>query len=293
MLQKMGKFGIVVLKDFGSILSMRPEAKAEILAALREIYDGAWTRQVGTDGGITLTWAGKIGLIFAATEAYDDHHSVIGSLGDRFLLCRLKSMDKGLLKKALNHTGAATREMRDELATAVTEMFGKDLPEPPPLTDEEVKRLDDVVALAVRLRAHVNRDRFSREIESIHGAEGPGRIGLCLERLLAGLTVIGVPRPDALRIVENIALDSTPPIRRHAFELLDNIPVTTRVIANGLKLPTVTARRALEDLAAYGLAIRFRAVDQDGNDKKGGADQWTVGPEWTNWRSEWEATAKR
>ena len=34
-------FGIIVLKDFGSILSMRTESKAEILAALREIYDGA------------------------------------------------------------------------------------------------------------------------------------------------------------------------------------------------------------------------------------------------------------
>jgi hypothetical protein len=39
LLQKIGVFGFLVLKDFGSILSMRPDHKAELLAALREIYD--------------------------------------------------------------------------------------------------------------------------------------------------------------------------------------------------------------------------------------------------------------
>jgi hypothetical protein len=38
LLNQIGAFGVISLKDFGSILSMRPDAKAEILAALREIY---------------------------------------------------------------------------------------------------------------------------------------------------------------------------------------------------------------------------------------------------------------
>ena len=36
--------GLLCLKDFTSTLTMRPENKAEVLAALREIYDGKWTR---------------------------------------------------------------------------------------------------------------------------------------------------------------------------------------------------------------------------------------------------------
>src|SRR5262249_17979351 len=43
LLRQIGDFGIIVLKDFGSVLSMHPETKAETLAALREVYDGAWT----------------------------------------------------------------------------------------------------------------------------------------------------------------------------------------------------------------------------------------------------------
>jgi hypothetical protein len=291
LLRKIGNFGILVLKDFGSILSMRPDAKAEVLAALREVYDGSWTRHLGTDGGKTLSWEGKVGLIFAATEAYDDHHSIIGSLGDRFLLCRLNPSYGGQLKKALDHTGATTKIMRAELADAVAGLFHSPLKDPLPLSDDELGRLDDVVGLATRLRAHVNRDRYSRDIESIHGHEGPARMGLCLERLFAGLNAIGLDRKHAVRIVEDIALASTPPIRRHAFELLSETPATTREIAQALKLPTTTTRRALEDLSAHGLAARARALDEDGEEKKGGADLWTVDPDWSDWRQKWQATS--
>jgi hypothetical protein len=291
LLAKIGEFGILVMKDFGSILSMRPEAKAEIIQALREIYDGTWTRHFGTDGGKSLPWAGKLGLIFGATEAYDDHHAVIGSLGDRFLLYRLRSSYGGQLKKAFDHTGETTKAMREELAAAVAGLFARPLGVPPPLTEDEFERLDKVVSLAVRLRAHVNRNRYSREIESIHGAEGPGRIGLCLERLLAGITVIGLDRNEAMRLVEDIALDSTPPIRRHAFEALTDKPTKTRDIAKGLKLPTTTTRRALEELVAQGLATRSRAKTDNDAEKEGGADLWALDPEWQDWPAYWRQQA--
>src|SRR5207342_2151734 len=71
LLRQIGEFGIISLKDFGSVLSMRPDAKAEVLAALREVYDGAWTRHLGSDGGRTLAWKGKVGLVFGATGVID------------------------------------------------------------------------------------------------------------------------------------------------------------------------------------------------------------------------------
>jgi hypothetical protein len=290
LLNKIGTFGILLLKDFGSILSMRPDAKAETVAALREVFDGSWTRHLGTDGGRTLSWSGKVGFIFGATEAYDDFHGVIGSLGDRFLLCRLGPSFGGQLKRAMDHRGAATKTMREELGAAVAGLFTAALPEPPPLSDDEFQRLEDVVSLAVRLRAHVNRDRYSREIESIHGHEGPGRIGLCLERLLGGLGGIGVPRKHAMRIIEDITLDSTPPTRRHVFEMLTETATETRVIAIALRLPTTTTRRTLEDLAAQGLAVRTRGKTAEGEAKKGGADLWEIDPEWADWNAKWAGT---
>ena len=282
LLRKIGDFGVLVLKDFGSILSMQRDGQAETLAALREIYDGSWTRHVGSDGGKTLHWQGKLGLVFGATEAFDDRHAVISSLGDRFLTCRLNpASGRQQLKAAFDHTGATTDTMRAELAEAVAGLFAVAANKAPrPLAETERERLGDAVKLAVRLRAHVNRDARSREIESIHGAEGPGRIGLCLERLLAGLDVIGLDRDAALTLVQTVARHSCPPIRVKAFDLLNDAPQTTRAIADELRLPTTTTRRILEDLLAQGLAVRERGKDEAGEEKKGGADEWRLDAAW-------------
>jgi bifunctional DNA primase/polymerase-like protein len=129
LLRQIGDFGILALKDFGSILSMHTDAKAEVLAALREIYDGAWTRHLGSDGGRTLAWKGKVGLLFGATGVYDSHYSVIGALGDRFLLSRLVPAGRGQFDQALKHGGAATSQMRKELADAVARLFAGRQPE--------------------------------------------------------------------------------------------------------------------------------------------------------------------
>jgi hypothetical protein len=95
---------------------------------------------------------------------------------------------------------------------------------------------------------------------------------LSLERLLAGLDVIGCDRAVALRVVERVALDSVPPLRRQALDAVrkQRLPADTKAIAEAIGLPTVTTRRVLEDLAAYGLVVR----DSQG---QGHADTWTVG----------------
>jgi hypothetical protein len=277
LLRQIGDFGIVALKDFGSILSMHPERKAEVLAALREVYDGAWTRHLGTDGGRTLEWKGKLGLIFASTGVIDSHYSVIGAMGDRFLLSRLAPANEGQFARALQHVGDATKQMRKELAEAVSRLFAGRRAEPRAINQDEAERIDRVVSLVVRLRGAVERDRHSREIEAVHGAEGTARVGLALERLLAGLDTLGVDRAVAGDVIEAVAMDSVPPLRRRAYEHLcaardvtgQPSAIETSKVAEALGLPTNTVRRGLEDLTAYGLAQR---------EKQGGgkADLWTA-----------------
>jgi hypothetical protein len=258
LLRQIGDFGVIVLKDFGSILGMHAETKAETLAALREVYDGAWTRHLGTDGGRTLAWQGKIGLIFAATEVIDAHHSVIGSMGDRFLLSRLApAAGKLQFPRALNHVGATTKQMRQELAEAVARLFAGRRTDPQPIGKDEIEQISSVISLAVRLRGAVARDRGTKEIEAIYGVEGTARIGLTLERLLAGLDTLGVNRTVALEVVKTVALDSVPPLRRRAYECVCKYRnVETADVAIELGLPTNTTRRILEDLAAHNLVTR-------------------------------------
>jgi hypothetical protein len=271
-----GGFGIICLKDFGSVLSMHAETRAETLAALREVYDGAWTRHLGSAGGKTLAWKGKVAIIFAATEVIDTHHAVIGAMGDRFLLSRLKPVaGRKQFTRALKHVGGSISQMRKELAGAVNRLLAKRRTEASQINDKEADAIGKAIALAVRLRGAVMRDYRSREIEQILGAEGTARIGLALERLLAGLETLGMNRTAALDVVKDVALDSVPPLRRRAY---DYVPkdgtVETTAVAVELGLPTTTTRRILEDLAAHGLVVRI-------SQGSGKPDRWN--------RADWEA----
>jgi hypothetical protein len=273
LLRQIGDFGIIVLKDFGSILSMHTETRAETMAALREIFDGHWTRVLGTGGGKTLTWAGKVGLVFASTGVIDSYYSVIGAMGDRFLFCRMApTAGQAQFTRALDHVGATTAQMRKELAEAVAQLFAGRATQPRPISKDEINGIGQAISLVVRLRGAVERDRRTRELEAIYGAEGTARVGLALERLLAGLDTLGVERETAMAVVVSVAMDSAPPLRRRAYECVCRYRnVETADVAIELGLPTVTARRILEDLAAYGLVTRY-------SQGQGKADLWDKAP---------------
>ena len=71
LLRKIGDRGLLVVKDVTSILSMNNDTRAKVLSALREIYDGRWYREVGSEGGHTLEWRGRLVVIGAVTTAWD------------------------------------------------------------------------------------------------------------------------------------------------------------------------------------------------------------------------------
>lgn len=271
LLREIGEFGVVICKDFGSVLSMNRDGRASTLAALREIFDGSWTRYVGVDGGKALHWSGKLGLLAGATPVLDRHHAVLASLGDRFVLCRLPEPTDKQAERALEYVGEQETIMRRELAEAVAALFAGRRNEPQPLADHERRSLIDVAGLVTRARSAIERDRFTREIELVPGAEGPARLVRTLERLLAGLDSLGCDRQLALQVVRRVALDCIPMLRRRALERLADSPApeTTKTVAETLDLPTNTVRRVLEDLTAYGLVARYGKGE-------GNADTWTL-----------------
>jgi predicted ArsR family transcriptional regulator len=72
-----------------------------------------------------------------------------------------------------------------------------------------------------------------------------------------------------MAVVLSVAMDSVPPQRRAAFDCVQKYgEVETKDVAIALGLPTVTVRRVLQDLAAYGLMERRTKAGQ------GSADLW-------------------
>ncbi len=253
LLHSIGDRGIIVCKDFGSVLSMHTDARSRVLAALREVYDGEWTRHVGTDGGRTLHWEGRVGLVGGCTPSIDRHHAVMGAMGERFTLYRLPKIDgKIQARAAIRHAGRE-REMRGELAQAASEIL-ENLSEPQDLNSDEMDYLIDLAAFVVRARSAVERDGYSREIELVSEPEAPGRLIIVLTRLLDGLDAIGCDRTTAFAVVTKAAMDSIPALRMTVLDaLLEHGQLDTNQAAAAARHPSTTTRRALEDLVAHHL----------------------------------------
>ena len=215
LLKEIGEFGIIVCKDFTSVLNMHREQRQAVLAALREIYDGSWTRVLGTDGGRTLSWKGKVGFLGGVTPTIDTHHSVMATMGERFVLYRMSAADEEQqARAALAHARHGAR-MRDDLSSAVNDFFKGSSLEDVPTGPTEETYLVTLAQLVARCRSAVERDSYGREIELIPDPEAPGRIVIVLDRLRAGLRAIGVSHPEVWRILRKVALDCVPVIRRH------------------------------------------------------------------------------
>ena len=258
---------ILLCKDFGSVLSMNRDARASVLAALREVYDGSWTRHLGTDGGRTLSWEGKVGLLGGVTPAVDSHHAVMGSLGERFLLFRLPEVDADAqAHRALEHLGNE-RKMRVDLARTASDVLQS--VETAKLTAPAIETLsDELVALAtltVRARSAVERDAYSREVTLIPQSEAPARFTLVLLRLWNGLRAIGLDEQRTRDVVAKAALDSMPQVRRQVLQAL--VERSGRVVlsdlAEAIGYPVTTSRRACEDLAGHGLVERIHSGNGD------------------------------
>jgi hypothetical protein len=263
LLRAIGNRGFLSLKDFTSILSMPRETRQQTLAALREIHDGKWERGVGTDGGQTLSWEGKLGLIAACTASIDDHRAVMSAMGERFLFHRMPSMDadeqESAARKAAGNSGRES-DLRSQLAEATLRFF-ETLPDPPARSGAEHGRyIEGLATLIARCRSAVTRDGNGREIVNIHDAESPARLSGQFTRLDAGLARIGVPASRRYGLVKKTALDCIPPVRARVLAELAKTgsAVVIGRLVTSTGYPKTTVWRAIEELRAH------QVVERDG-----------------------------
>jgi len=257
LLRRLGDRGILVVKDVTSILSMNRDTRASLLAALREVHDGRWERNVGTDGGRSLLWTGRIVIIGAVTTAWDRAHDVIASMGDRFVIVRMDSTGTvGRLsagRRACRNTGEE-EQMRTELAAAAAGVLATVDPRTVgALTKREQERLlraADVVTLA---RTGVEYDYRGNVIDA-HAPEMPTRFLKQLTQMVRGGLAIGLTRSAALRLAIRCARDSMPPLRLAILDDVAMFPASqTRDVRKRLEKPRATVDRQLQSLHMLGV----------------------------------------
>ena len=256
LLRKIGSRGLLVIKDVTSILSSDRNIRGSVLAAIREIYDGRWERNVGTDGGQTMTWVGRIIIIGAVTTAWDSAHSVVAAMGDRFVSLRIDS-NSGRVQsgtRAMRNTGVEI-EMRKELADAVGGLVAHASTDETKLSDSEIEQLLKVADIVTMARTAVERD-YRGEVAYGHAPEMPTRFAKQLAQMVRGGVAIGMSREQAMTLAIRCARDSIPPLR---LEILLDIAMNPDSDVTGVRKritkPWHTTKRELDALHMLALLV--------------------------------------
>jgi hypothetical protein len=274
LLRKIGDRGIMVIKDVTSILSSDRNVREAVLAALREVHDGRWERNVGSDGGQSITWEGRIVIVGACTTAWDTAHGVVSTMGDRFVIKRIDSdTEAGRMAagaRALRNTGSEIR-MRQELAKAVGGVVASANTDDIPLTSDENGELLRAANVVTRARTGVVLN-YQGEVINAHAAEMPTRFAKQLQQIVRGGVAVGMNREYAMVLALGCARDSIPPLRREI--LLDiakhpnSRPGDTRKRINK---PWTTAKREMDALNYIGILVCDEGIEtgagRDGKDR--------------------------
>lgn len=295
LLRKVGASGVVVLKDFTSILSMSRDPRSEVLAALREVYDGRWERNVGVDGGRSLTWVGRIVLIGAVTTAYDAAHGVIAAMGDRFVLVRMdSSTDRaGSGRQALRNVGREVT-MRADLATAVGKVLAAvDPSRVSPLGEDVETLLIDLADVVTRSRTAVERDQIGRVVDA-HAPEAPTRLLKQLVQIVRGGLAVGMDLDAAVRVAARAAGDTMPPLRLLVLADVAAFPSTRcSEVTKRVQRPRSTVDRILQELQVLGL-LSFDTFEDETAwryDVAGGIDRAAIDVLFTRYVSKGEGSS--
>jgi hypothetical protein len=274
LLRKIGDRGILVIKDITSLLSADRNVRGMVLAALREIYDGRWERNVGSDGGQTLTWTGRIIVIGAVTTAWDSAHSVTAVMGDRFVLMRFDSstaagrVRSGL--QAIHNTGAEV-QMREELAAAVGGLVSQACLDLVKETDEEIDRLLKAANIVTLARTAVELD-YQGDVVYAHAHEMPTRFAKQIVQMLRGGVAIGMTREEAMWLAIRCARDSIPPLRLEILlDVAANPDTRPGDVRQRINKPWRTVKRVMEALNMLGLLDcdeETEPADDDGKTKR-------------------------
>lgn len=275
LLREIGDRGAIVCKDFTTILSMQKDALVELLSAFRELYDGNWSREIGAEGGRSLTWPaqgkiGKLAMLTGVTPAIDRSHAMVTEMGERFLFYRYPydgGDDKTMA--ALNRRDPGNRMELDMRETVKDFFEGLDLSwnlteVPRKLKHSELVGMTSIGNLAAMCRGFVARDSYSKEICDVPSAEEPMRIADELAQLYLGMEYIGVGSGiggEAWQIIRKMALDCMPMTRSIALRTIMGSKTgraSPAMIADAGCFSDGTADRALEELKALRVVERAR-----------------------------------
>ena len=291
LLRKVGAHGGIIMEDFtSSVMKLPRETRDQILTAFRLAYKGRWSRDIGTGGGKTLVWEGKLAALAGGTPAIDRLTAEVSELGERWVYYRFPKTD-GWGESRTSLQNQNPREGARKVQEAIKAFFDVlDLRWPCQIEGDyacktkhehfeerekrkftvgEYTRLIGMASLAAKMRSSIYRHPYSREIEDVPSPEAPPRLANTLGQLYLGLELIGLDEAERWRLIGKVAFDSVPEVRARvvracwhaALEGKGSTGRTGSVVGiaelkAALDCSEATVKRVIEDLAAHRIVKR-------------------------------------
>lgn len=260
LLNRLKPNAVLILKDFTTVLQLRPDSRGQILAQLREVYDGVLDASYGT--GADVRWRGKIGIIAGVTPIIDTALPYEKMLGERFLSLRMvQPPSERAALRAMKNAGKEYNTKR-----ALYEAVATFLAAPrPPIDEVQVPyrcelQLGALANFISRARTTVHRDSHSREVDALVEPEGPGRLSRQFHLLVRTLASVRGRRESSaedMLTVQRVAWDSLMRKRFRLMEILgadEHEAPSITDLASRLRISETSVRRECEDIALVGLA---------------------------------------
>jgi hypothetical protein len=272
LLAQIGSSGILLFKDFTTIMSKRPDQRAEIISQFRELHDGRYSKASGMTH--TMTWEGKITILAATTPAIERDWLMYRDLGERFLTVRwgaAQADDHAATLAAMDQEGSEisiakkTKELVQRVIDYPSLANLGPLPIIPANFSNRLAALAKITSLA---RARVIRDSYSpRPIIDVPEPEVPTGIAKGLAALVRARARLH-RRPTILRddidLISKIALDSVPTSRAR---ILGWLPAEGATELSEIAKHTGIAKSScdwhLDELAALGVTQKIKTADEN------------------------------
>lgn len=283
--------GIMVFKDFTSVLSKHSDERRAIMGQLREIYDGRYVKRTGN--GEDIVWNGKIGAIAGSTEIVYKYLEDLSAMGDRFIMYSVDSPDrKAITRRSMRNTYnmELMRERMEKAFTSyvmyVLENANRDEVR---LTEDVEDKIIEIADFASISRSGLSVNDHTGEIDFIPAPEVGTRIAKQLMTLSTAFIVMHKAEPDTPEdhpcwdggiteeeedLLHKVAFTSIPRTRRDVIVLMAKYEkgVTTRGVSEQLNLNNRVVKQYLRQVNALGVCTRNKGANE--------GDEWHIKEKW-------------
>jgi len=288
LLDRIGKKGIIAISDLTVLFSKANEARDEILAAFRMLYDGHYTKNVGNKAE-ALSWHGQIGIIAGSTPSVYSHFESVADMGERFIYYRMREYDSLAATRIAMSREIYGEELNQKLCGYYTEYLKNvmelysclQLPAMPRAFEDRIIR---VAVLTEKIRTTARVD-WQGNMNKLPVSAYPMRLSLQMRSIARGLQIMRLVEgeelgPEDSKILDWCGYSLANEEKRACLRKLCERPfdswIKTQTVSDLVGLDETVIQPILQNLSAIGIVARSGNAQSGHGWRMASEDDWKL-----------------